>query len=42
VPKGKARLRISLSAAHSSAQIDQLIAALHALAKNHGGAKQEV
>ena len=29
VPKGTARLRISLSAAHTSAQIDRLIAALH-------------
>jgi 8-amino-7-oxononanoate synthase len=28
VPAGSARLRISLSAAHSSAQIDQLVAAL--------------
>lgn len=33
VPQGKARLRISLSAAHSEAEIDQLIAALHDLAK---------
>lgn len=34
VPKGTARLRISLSAAHSIKQVDQLIHALHALAKN--------
>lgn len=38
VPKDTARLRISLSAAHSNEQIDQLISALHALAKQHAGA----
>ena len=32
VPKGTARLRISLSAAHSIEQVDQLASALHALA----------
>jgi 8-amino-7-oxononanoate synthase len=32
VPKGTARLRISLSAAHTSAQVERLIAALHLLA----------
>jgi 8-amino-7-oxononanoate synthase len=32
VPKGTARLRISLSAAHSTEQVDQLTSALHALA----------
>ncbi len=32
VPKGTARLRISLSAAHSIEQVDQLISALHVLA----------
>lgn len=34
VPKGTARLRISLSAAHTAADIDQLIAALRTLAPN--------
>lgn len=33
VPTGTARLRVSLSAAHSSAQVDTLIDALHALEK---------
>ena len=33
VPKGTARLRISLSAAHTTAQVDQLIDALHIAAK---------
>ena len=32
VPKGSARLRVSLSAAHSSAQVDQLVRALRELA----------
>ncbi len=32
VPKGQARLRVSLSAAHSTAQVDRLIAALKELA----------
>jgi 8-amino-7-oxononanoate synthase len=32
VPKGTARLRISVSAAHSTEQVDQLTSALHALA----------
>ena len=32
VPEGTARLRIALSAAHSEADIDQLIEALSALA----------
>lgn len=35
VPKGTARLRISLSAGHSLEQVDQLVAALHAAAKAH-------
>jgi 8-amino-7-oxononanoate synthase len=35
VPKDTARLRISLSAAHSIEQIDQLVKALHVLADNH-------
>ncbi len=35
VPAGTARLRISLSAAHSEAQIDALIAALHDCADDH-------
>ncbi|WP_153234523.1 8-amino-7-oxononanoate synthase [Glaciimonas soli] len=34
VPKGTARLRISLSAAHSEEQVEQLIAALKNVAKN--------
>ncbi|AIY44011.1 8-amino-7-oxononanoate synthase [Collimonas arenae] len=34
VPKDTARLRISLSAAHSNEQIDQLISALHTVAKH--------
>lgn len=38
VPKGTARLRISLSAAHSIEQIDQLTSALHALAENYADA----
>lgn len=38
VPKGTARLRISLSAAHSIEQVDQLVSALHALAENHADA----
>jgi 8-amino-7-oxononanoate synthase len=38
VPKGTARLRISLSAAHSIEQVDQLAGALQALAANHAGA----
>ncbi|NKI71290.1 8-amino-7-oxononanoate synthase [Collimonas pratensis] len=38
VPKDTARLRISLSAAHSNEQVDQLISALHALAKQHAEA----
>ncbi|MDD5180258.1 MAG: aminotransferase class I/II-fold pyridoxal phosphate-dependent enzyme, partial [Gallionellaceae bacterium] len=33
VPQGTARLRISLSAAHSEADVDQLIGALHELAR---------
>jgi len=39
VPKDTARLRISLSAAHSNEQIDQLISALHALAKQHASTR---
>lgn len=35
VPKGTARLRISLSAAHTTDQVDQLIAALNSLAKKY-------
>ena len=35
VPQGEARLRISLSAAHTLADVDELSAALHALAR-HG------
>lgn len=35
VPAGTARLRISLSAAHSEADVDRLLAALHEIA--HGG-----
>ncbi|WP_442781483.1 8-amino-7-oxononanoate synthase [Collimonas fungivorans] len=38
VPKGTARLRISLSAAHSIEQADQLVSALQALAENHADA----
>ncbi|HWX00434.1 8-amino-7-oxononanoate synthase [Collimonas sp.] len=38
VPKDTARLRISLSATHSNQQVDQLIGALHALAKQHAEA----
>ncbi|AMP12144.1 8-amino-7-oxononanoate synthase [Collimonas arenae] len=38
VPKGTARLRISLSAAHSIEQVDQLASALHALAANNADA----
>jgi 8-amino-7-oxononanoate synthase len=34
VPKGQARLRISLSAAHSKEDVDRLIEALHAVAGN--------
>jgi len=33
VPKGTARLRITLSAAHTAEQVDQLIKALHAVAR---------
>jgi len=33
VPQGTARLRISLSAAHSAADVEQLITALHELAQ---------
>jgi 8-amino-7-oxononanoate synthase len=33
VPQGTARLRITLSAAHTEADVAQLIEALHALAK---------
>jgi len=32
VPQGSSRLRVTLSAAHAPAQIDQLVAALNALA----------
>ena len=32
VPQGTARLRITLSAAHTEADVDQLIVALHELA----------
>ncbi|PUA17975.1 8-amino-7-oxononanoate synthase [Glaciimonas sp. PCH181] len=35
VPKGTARLRISLSAAHTTEQVDQLITALHAAAAKY-------
>jgi 8-amino-7-oxononanoate synthase len=38
VPKGTARLRISLSAAHSIEQVDQLAGALRALAAHHADA----
>lgn len=38
VPKGTARLRISLSAAHSIEQVDQLVSALYALAGNDADA----
>ena len=38
VPKGTARLRISLSAAHGIEQVDQLASALHALAGNNADA----
>jgi 8-amino-7-oxononanoate synthase len=34
VPQGEARLRISLSAAHTLADVDQLSSALHALARH--------
>jgi len=33
VPLGSARLRISLSAAHTVAEVDELLAALHELAE---------
>jgi 8-amino-7-oxononanoate synthase len=33
VPQGTARLRITLSAAHSEADVDKLIGALHELAR---------
>jgi 8-amino-7-oxononanoate synthase len=39
VPKNMARLRISLSAMHSNFQVDQLIKALHRLAKTHANAE---
>ena len=39
VPKNMARLRISLSAMHSNDQVDQLIKALHRLAKTHANAE---
>lgn len=39
VPKGTARLRISLSAAHTIEQVDQLIAALHVAAKKLAAAE---
>jgi 8-amino-7-oxononanoate synthase len=34
VPPGTARLRVSLSAAHSAADVDALIEALHAVARD--------
>lgn len=36
VPKGTARLRMTLSAAHTTEQVDELIAALHAAAEKYG------
>ena len=35
VPKGAARLRITLSAAHSVEQVDRLVAALNRLEAQH-------
>jgi 8-amino-7-oxononanoate synthase len=40
VPKGTARLRISVSAAHSTEQVDQLTSALHALATRETAARK--
>jgi len=37
VPKGTARLRITVSAAHTAEQVDRLAAALNAQAVRHGG-----